>query len=185
MNGWHYENASLSSVDDVDTFRAYDYGKHLSSKPARASPSFGTYEPSRQMCNRSLYESQGKDNMDSYCRWSGSEGRQALKPPPPAVPEAIRYHGSPENHRKTIEVAPGLKLPLCASDETRQAVWKGHLAATQCFSCDQRIYSVEYAAYVLCPGCLTVWPLEAPLEGASCVGLGLTEADRIDVMSRA
>ena len=115
-----------------------------------------------------------------------------LKSPPPSVykpPSVDRpklgEHVPPSPARSTIEVSPGVFLPLFGSFETRRAVLKNHLSNCHCFVCDTGLYTIDLATSVVCPGCRIIWPLDNPRFDEPSVGLGLTESDRRDILLQA
>lgn len=73
-----------------------------------------------------------------------------------------------------IQVAPGEWLPLRGAAETWAAVQSDFYMPTGCVCCEQTIFCIQDAAFVLCPICKVVSPGfgEEAMEGG--VGLGFT-----------
>ena len=78
----------------------------------------------------------------------------------------------------SVEVSPGVYVPLRGAAETMQAIPNDYYAPTSCVSCDSTIFCIEDANYILCPNCRVVSPLEGLYEGLrkgrGGVGLGFT-----------
>lgn len=76
--------------------------------------------------------------------------------------------------KQQIEVAPGEWLPLRGAAETWAAVQSDFYMPTGCVCCQQTIFCIQDAAFVLCPQCKVVSPgfSDIPMEGG--VGLGFT-----------
>jgi hypothetical protein len=76
----------------------------------------------------------------------------------------------------TIEVQPGLSLPLRGKDETLSAIANNFCTKVHCMACTMELTCIANAEYVLCPVCKSISPIEnnhtAPSFG---VGLGSTE----------
>jgi len=78
-----------------------------------------------------------------------------------------------------IEVAPGQFLNLRGAQETWQAVNDDFFLPCSCVICDQTIFCIADADYVLCPVCRVVNPVDFGTEtsGSGGVGLGFTLDD--------
>lgn len=84
-------------------------------------------------------------------------------------------------NRPTIEISPGISLPLHGTEETLDALKVGHLEKTHCAICCTDIYCVQSATYILCPMCRVVWPMEKSTHsGRGGVGLGVTAAELLE-----
>ena len=77
----------------------------------------------------------------------------------------------------TIDIAPGVSLPLRGSQETLQALSKGFVAVQGCFVCTTCLVCIADAAYVLCPECKTISPANSRYPDPQGVGLGLNARD--------
>lgn len=76
--------------------------------------------------------------------------------------------------RKEIEVSPGFFLPLHGTQETVEAIKKNRMASATCSHCEAALYCTEQAAYVLCPVCKNMSPIQIHGTG---VGLGIQSSD--------
>jgi hypothetical protein len=78
----------------------------------------------------------------------------------------------------TIEVFPGMDVPLRGSYETRLAIRDGAIAKVDCMDCCAPLSCMNAAEYVICPLCRSVSPIGGfglPVkEGAFGVALGFT-----------
>jgi hypothetical protein len=72
-----------------------------------------------------------------------------------------------------IEVAPGVKLRLRGSQETWEAIARDYYVPGLCWGCSETIFVIQDAAYVLCPACRTVSPMEGTFENPEVSGVGL------------
>lgn len=102
-----------------------------------------------------------------------------LKDPPPPF-----FSAAPQNF---IEISPGTRVPLRGAVETWQAVRADFYTPCRCFLCSggddaqgcgdgdaaPPIFCIQDAAYVLCPVCRSVSPLDGGTGGHG-VGLGFT-----------
>lgn len=78
--------------------------------------------------------------------------------------------------RTMMEVAPGLKLVLRSSSETKKAIRKGNTKQTFCLDCSSSLRVISDAEYVLCPMCHSLTPMSITLsleEMAGAFGIGL------------
>jgi hypothetical protein len=91
---------------------------------------------------------------------------------PPDLPEKLK--GSPLF--PVIEVAPGIELRLRGSQETWEAIARDFYLPGLCWECSETTYVIQDAAYLLCPSCRTVSPMDGTFEHphVSGVGLGFT-----------
>jgi len=79
----------------------------------------------------------------------------------------------------TIEIAPGDFQQLRGAQETYAAIGCDFYVFSSCSICNQTICCIEYAAYVLCPRCRVVSPIDGFDSGSDersggGVGLGFT-----------
>ena len=83
----------------------------------------------------------------------------------------------------TIEIAPGIKLPLRGSEETWKAIEEGQITVTNCVSCQQELHCVLDAQLVVCPDCTILSPVDQSYHYAGTsadrygVGLGIKPED--------
>jgi hypothetical protein len=86
-------------------------------------------------------------------------------------------HGIPRSYigsaLPVIEIAPGIKLRLRGSQETWEAIARDYYVPGLCWGCSQTIFGIQDAAYVLCPACRTVNPMEGTFESPEISGVGL------------
>jgi hypothetical protein len=89
-----------------------------------------------------------------------------------------KFNGSPS---PCIEVAPGVKMRLRGSHETWIAISQDLYVPGFCWGCLETIFVIQDAAYVLCPACRTVSPMDGTFErpDVSGVGLGFTFDDLV------
>ena len=73
-------------------------------------------------------------------------------PAPPTTPR------KPSSEPLQIEVSPGFYSPLRGSNETWDAISRGHITRVDCFSCATPLVCIADAEYVLCPDCRVVSP---------------------------
>jgi hypothetical protein len=72
-----------------------------------------------------------------------------------------------------IEVAPGVKIRLRGSQETWEAIARDYYAPGLCWGCSETIFVIQDAAYLLCPTCRTVSPMDGTFEHPHISGVGL------------
>mmetsp|Transcript_9250 Transcript_9250/g.14223 ORF Transcript_9250/g.14223 Transcript_9250/m.14223 type:complete len:405 (-) Transcript_9250:362-1576(-) len=79
----------------------------------------------------------------------------------------------------SIQVSPGVNMPLRGSQETQFAIQKEYIMNVNCMNCTLELSCVQNSQYVLCPLCHCITPLELSgvrLESnAFGVGLGFVE----------
>lgn len=78
---------------------------------------------------------------------------QSLKPPPP--PPASTASSS-----TSIELSPGVFLPVLGSKECWDAIERGHCVNAECFVCNALLQCKDNASHFICPGCMTISPLQ-------------------------
>jgi hypothetical protein len=74
---------------------------------------------------------------------------------------------------KTIEVSPGVVLRLRGADETRRAIVTNFYMPCRCPCCETTLFSIKDAAFVVCPKCRVVSPLEGAIYSGYDGGVGL------------
>lgn len=83
----------------------------------------------------------------------------------------------------TIEVAPGIRLPLRGTEETWKAIEEGQVTVTTCMTCQQDLHCVLDAQMVVCPDCTMLSPVDQTSQDAESladrygVGLGVKPED--------
>lgn len=83
----------------------------------------------------------------------------------------------------TLEIAPGIKLPLRGSEETWRAIEEGQATVTSCISCQQELHCVLDAQLVVCPDCTMLSPVDQTNHFSGTtpdrygVGLGVKPGD--------
>jgi hypothetical protein len=96
--------------------------------------------------------------------------------------------GKPPAQRDTVEVFPGVFLPVHGRSETLISMQQGQLQRCTCLVCAQTIMCVPQASYILCPDCRVVSPVDTssdikkvlygPHEGGVGLGMSCPEFDR-------
>ena len=80
-----------------------------------------------------------------------------------------------------IEVAEGVNLPLCGTNETWSAIYDGRINVARCICCRANLYCIDKAELVVCPDCMIVSPVEdvvvTSTDGKRWVGLGFKPKD--------
>jgi hypothetical protein len=82
-----------------------------------------------------------------------------------------KFKGSPL--LPIIEVAPGIELRLRGSQETWEAIARDFYVPGLCLGCSETIFVIQDAAYLLCPTCRTVSPMDGTFERPEISGVGL------------
>jgi len=83
----------------------------------------------------------------------------------------------------TIEVAPGMHMRLRGSQETWRAIEQDFYMPSECICCNTTLFCIQDAAYVLCPDCRVISPMEGFVNGGGGgddgggVGLGFYMED--------
>jgi hypothetical protein len=85
--------------------------------------------------------------------------------PPPAA--------SSNRPRMLIQVAPGMQATLRSSDETWEAIKNDFYMPGLCLGCNSTLFVIQDAAYILCPACHTVSPMDGVYVDAVNAGVGL------------
>lgn len=78
-----------------------------------------------------------------------------------------------KQQQRLIEIAPGINLALRGSEETWAAVKDDFYLPGLCWGCPATIFAIQDAAYILCPICLTVSPMDGSFEDPQLAGVGL------------
>ena len=100
-------------------------------------------------------------SVTSHCSYSASSQSEADFPP-----------------RATIEISPGVEVPLHGSDETLAAMRQGRMSISSCPVCTVNLCCIDTAAYLLCPTCMVVSPVPHHEDTApGGVGLAISEED--------
>lgn len=84
-------------------------------------------------------------------------------------------HSTPPRPTTTIEVQPGVNLPLRGKDETLQAIACNFSLQTICMVCSLELACIADAEYVLCPVCKSISPIDSNTGNGGGVGLGSTQ----------
>mmetsp|Transcript_27909 Transcript_27909/g.76814 ORF Transcript_27909/g.76814 Transcript_27909/m.76814 type:complete len:245 (+) Transcript_27909:728-1462(+) len=78
------------------------------------------------------------------------------------------YHEPGPPPRKTeVEISPGVMETLRGAAETKECVRRDFFIPTKCFACELEMFCIQNAAYVLCPSCRVVNPLDDSADAAS------------------
>jgi hypothetical protein len=79
-----------------------------------------------------------------------------------------------DNVSKTIEIMPGLRVPLRGAEETWKCIEQDFFLPVTCFACTTELCCIQDASYVLCPVCRVVGPIDAgDGDFGSTMGVGL------------
>ena len=84
---------------------------------------------------------------------------------PPAAPKA-----PPATY---IEIAPGISARLRGAKETYACIENDFFLPTTCFCCEENLFCIMDADFVLCPHCRVVSPMGEETGGPSDGGVGL------------
>ena len=71
-----------------------------------------------------------------------------------------------------IQIAPGVQVPLRDKEEVRAAVQEDFYLPGLCLGCSATLFVVQDAAFVLCPDCRTVSPMEGDFVDRAAAGVG-------------
>lgn len=77
----------------------------------------------------------------------------------------------------SIEIAPGEYRRLLGAAASWRSMENDSFVVATCWACDTMVFNVPQAAYVLCPTCRSVNPMEDMCEKDEIVGLGFTVGD--------
>jgi hypothetical protein len=79
-----------------------------------------------------------------------------------------------DNVSKTIEIMPGIRVPLRGAEETWNCIRQDFFLPVTCLACTTELCCIQDASYVLCPVCRVVSPMDAGAgDFGSTVGVGL------------
>jgi hypothetical protein len=96
----------------------------------------------------------------------------------PAKPELSQIPPPPSPPRTTIEISPGVHVPLRGADETWKAIANDFYMPAECICCESTIFCIQDADYVLCPDCRVVSCMKDPSSHrVGGVGLGFKYED--------
>jgi hypothetical protein len=96
--------------------------------------------------------------------------------------------GGGKEKATTVEVTPGIELPLRSIEETYRSVATGKVVSATCYGCQQRFHAVEGVTMIICGDCWLCMPpernerqerefLATGSEVKGSVGLGVTDED--------
>jgi len=72
-----------------------------------------------------------------------------------------------------IQVAPDVIVPLRGSEETWEAIKDDFYLPALCLGCENTVFVIQDAAYVLCPECRVVSAMEGDFMDRTSAGVGL------------
>jgi hypothetical protein len=72
-----------------------------------------------------------------------------------------------------IQVAPGVRVPLRSGSETWQAIIDDFYVPSSCLGCSTTLFVIQDAAYVLCPCCRSISPMEGQFVNLFVAGAGM------------
>ena len=162
-----------------------------SSKSIYSHSSIGD-QPSMELYISSEHTSSSGLSLDVCCRRSPmgkAPGRSSLSA---TVKASNREAGFPQNHLFSrdhnmsietlyIEIAPGITTRLRGAKETWLAVQNDQYCPAVCYECNEDLFCLDTAAYVLCPCCKVISPMTFHVEGKRSedggVGLGFSLSD--------
>ena len=90
-----------------------------------------------------------------------------------------RGSGGPKDQPVSVEISPGLRVPLRRTHETMQAIAVDFFQDVRCLSCSKDIFSIADVSFVICPMCRVISPVTGDyFEGREVkrygLGLGFT-----------
>ena len=193
-----YEHQSSSFGDREDMERGHHQHHDMSSDDGYVSPSSAAYHRRRFHRRRQRSPHHQREHEDRPLHQHHDNGHFApdnhYRPPTishhyvqssmSSHPHSLSQHEERHHHhptttpqdipRKTVEISPGVVVPLRGAAETRECVKRDFFIPTQCVSCQlEDLFVVQDAAYVLCPVCRVVNPLTTPTADHEYGGLGL------------
>eukprot|EP00797_Seminavis_robusta_P030300 Sro62_g035410.1 n/a (600) ;mRNA; f:83409-85617 len=101
---------------------------------------------------------------------AAATGKKKAPPPAPAQ--------KPQDDTSDVflEVAPGVKAKLRLSHETKDAIAANFYTPTVCWGCCAALYCISDAAFLICPNCTVISPLEQEsLPGSNGIGMAFTK----------
>ena len=105
------------------------------------------------------------------------------------VAPAAAAAAAPESQPKMIQVSPGVSMRLRDANETKQAIKDDNFTPCLCWACQESIFCIADASYVVCPVCQSIGPMMDTGDSSwgsfdivdGGVGLGFTIED-LEVM---
>ena len=132
--------------------------------------------------NPSYSHSHGYDDNENKEEDRKMSVKSSVGVNPGAYQESFDRHypkqGGKENPAfKTVQVSPGVFLRLRGAAETWKAIYTDAYSPCSCICCEETIFCIDDAVFVLCPLCDTISPVggilsEVGFDGG--VGLGFT-----------
>ena len=80
--------------------------------------------------------------------------------------ERCLYDDMSHNEFDMIEVADGVMLPLCGTNESLEAIYDGRVTIARCCCCRVNLHCIDKADLVVCPDCYVVSPVVADESGS-------------------
>jgi hypothetical protein len=142
----------------------WSLGQHLSFTLTRQLDDPLGVPHARQAVEEVLYDIQpsrgirSNDERIVYCRLSGLD---------PAIDSATKVDPA------IIQVTPGIQAVLRGSHETWEAIKTDFYVPCQCVVCNSTLFVIQDAAYVLCPRCFSIVPLEGEFINRTVSGIGM------------
>jgi len=177
---WQEPYCSPTSIatDDIASSSSHCSGKGTT--PVTPPPFVREESAFSSRCSPSQHDDACSSSYSCLCdsrhSYQPEESLLSLLSTPP--PQCY-YPAYPD---RELEVTPGVYLPLYGSAETIAAMELDRLALCSCFACNETLYCVDSAAYVLCPLCRVVSPSDMLGDGgglatnessSAAVGLGV------------
>jgi hypothetical protein len=129
-------------------------------------------QPSKAASAASSAASASASSSAGSARWCGHHDR-FFNSDHHSAKDADVAKGKRGGFSPVIEVAPGIQLRLRGSQETWEAIARDFYVPSLCWGCSETIFVIQDAAYVLCPACRTVSPMEGTFESPETAGVGL------------
>jgi hypothetical protein len=86
----------------------------------------------------------------------------------------VSQDGMSEDPREVlVQVAPGVRVPLRSGSETWQAIIDDFYVPSACLGCSTTLFVIQDAAYVLCPCCRSISPMEGQFVNLFAAGAGM------------
>jgi hypothetical protein len=148
------------------TVRNFGFGLPISHNGRQVVelPSLATSDTSSSEGSHEAWISNSFDSSSS----PGSSMSELSRLPPLPAPSLSQ----------TIEIFPGVNVPLRGADETWKAIQNDYYMPAECICCKSTIFCIQNADYVLCPDCRVVSRMEGPSSsGIGGVGLGFKYVD--------
>lgn len=152
-----FATSAAAAPDSVDYYHSKPSPRCVS--PPASSPTRAAHMPSQ-------------DTATLFRR------EDAMPPPPSARPLSS---SGPKRSTKTVEISPGVVLPLRGADETWECIKDDFFVPVACFGCTAEVCCIQDARFVLCPECRVVSPMAdaggGTLSSGGGVGLGFSFED--------